>query len=64
MLQDVLHLTRKHINGYIYLNDPGRKKMEMPDMIRWVGVLLISSLSDITFDKALEELALRDCNVT
>lgn len=63
LVGDLLTLLCKYLNQYIALNEPGRKIMEMSDMIRWVAVLLMSSLADISFDKALEEFSLRDCKV-
>lgn len=52
------------MNCYIALNDAGRKPIEMPDMYRWVDVLLFSSLLDISFDKAQHEFAIHDWNLT
>lgn len=62
-LEDVLQLLCKNLNQHIALNEPGRKKLQLADMVRWVAVLLMSSLADITFEKALEEFSLRDCKV-
>lgn len=36
----------------------------MPDMLRSVGVLLMSSLSYLLLDKRFEEFSIRDCNVS
>lgn len=63
LLGDLLQLLRKHLNGYIALNEPGRNQLEMSDMLKWVAVLLMSSLADISLEKELEQFALRDCKV-
>lgn len=62
-LQDVLEQSVKHQNGHTTLNDPGRFVLTMTDMLRWVAVMFLSSLCDITYVKAIEELRLRDCDL-
>lgn len=60
VLQHVLELAMKNLNGHIALNDPGRHPLKIPDMLRCVSVLFLSSLRDITVEKVIEELVLRD----
>lgn len=38
------------MNNFIAVKDP-EKRIHMADMIRWVSVVLLSILSDVTYDK-------------
>lgn len=63
LLNGVLELARKYLNSHIALNKPGRNPFCMAEMYKWVSILLFLAFSDITFDKAVEELSLSDFKV-
>lgn len=63
LLEGVLQLFGEDLNNQIALREPGRKKLELVDTIRWLAVSFISSHAEVTFDKAHEEITLRDCKV-
>lgn len=46
-----------------HLTTQGVSPFDFAELLRWVSILLCSSLSEVTVEKSLEELSLRDCNV-
>lgn len=63
IMEEALQLCRKWLNGHIALHDPGRRPVGMPDMYRYVAVMLLSHLCGISLEKALDVLPRFDCNV-
>lgn len=51
-----------HLNGHISLNSLARTVLAMPEMLRPVAVHSLCSFCKITYEKAITELVIRDCN--
>lgn len=43
LLEDVLHITRRNLNGYIALHEPGRKPVQMAEILKYVAVMLFGN---------------------
>lgn len=59
----VIKFLCKLLKQYVELNEPDRQIVHLPDMIKWVSVLFMSSISEISFAKSLQDLGGRDRNI-
>lgn len=56
LLEDLLQLTMKYLNGHISLNESTKNPIEIFGMIQYVSIMLFADLTDLSTEKTIEIL--------